>query len=63
EFLLQVFNTSTGTSDQIDFYNFSTGSFTSDVSSETTLNVKMVGKNYSGSISFPTNTSADTYTI
>ena len=63
EFLLQVFNTPTGASDQIDFYNFTTGSFTSSASSETTLAVKMSGTTYNGSITFPTNASGDTYTI
>ena len=28
EFLLQVFNTPTSASDQVDFYNFTTASFT-----------------------------------
>ncbi len=63
EFLLQVFNTPTSASDQVDFYNFTTASFTPAVSSETTLSVKMDGGTYSGSITFPTNASGDTYTI
>ena len=64
EFLLQVFNTATHpTTDQVDFYNFITGSFTSSTSSENTLTVKMSSTVYDGSITFPTNTNGDTYTI
>jgi len=63
EFTLQVFNSPTGASDLLDFYDFASLSFTAGFVSTNNLNVKMTSNSYSGVIKFPTNASGDTYTI
>ncbi len=63
EFMLQVFNTASGSSDPVDFYDFLTGSFSPTFTSTSNLNVKMSGDTYNGSITFPADASGNTYTI
>ena len=63
EFILQVFNAPTGTSDMADFYDFKSNSFSATHTSTSSLNVKMQSDTYTGSITFPANGSGDTYTI
>ena len=63
EFTLQVFNSPTGASDLLDFYDFASLSFTAGVTTKNSLKIKMTSNSYSGVIKFPTNASGDTYTI
>ena len=63
EFILQVFNTPTGSSDLVDFYDFTSLSFRAGFTTKNSLNVKMSGNSYNGVIKFPANASGDTYTI
>ena len=63
EFILQVFNTPTGSSDLVDFYDFTSLSFTTGFTTKNSLNVKMLGNSYNGVIKFPANASGDTYTV
>ena len=63
EFMLQVFNTPSGTSDPVDFYNFLTTSFSPTFTSANNLIVKMDNSTYSKSIKFPADASGNSYTI
>ena len=63
EFILQVFNSSTGASDLVNFYDFTTKSFVTEFTSKSSLKVKMKSNTFTGQILFPTNASGDTYTI
>ena len=63
EFILQVFDTPSSTSDPVAFYDFATKSFSTTFTSASSLNVKMKSTIFVSNISFPVNASGDTYTI
>jgi hypothetical protein len=63
EFILQVFDTPSGSSDPVAFYDFATKSFSVTFTSTSSLNVKMNSTSFSDKINFPANASGDTYTI
>tara|TARA_R110002020_G_scaffold220917_1_gene428928 strand:- start:95 stop:1378 length:1284 start_codon:yes stop_codon:yes gene_type:complete len=63
EFILQVFDTPSGSSDPVAFYDFATKSFSTTSTSTSNLSIKMKSASFIGSINFPANGSGDTYTI
>ena len=58
-FSINVVQKSSSSSVLDKFYNWKTNSFTSDFTTSHTLNVKMIGKIYSNSISFPAGNAGD----
>ena len=63
EFILQVFDTPSGSSDPVAFYDFATKSFSTTFTSTSNLKVKMKSTTFNSNINFPANASGDTYTI
>jgi len=57
EFMLQLYNSSG------QFYNFNTESFAAGFNTENNLTVKMEGETYIGSVVFPANVNADTFSF
>jgi hypothetical protein len=63
EFILQVFDTPSGSSDPVAFYDFVTKSFSITQTSTSSLKVKMKSTTFNSNINFPANASGDTYTV
>ena len=63
EFILQVFDTPSGSSDPVAFYNFVTKSFSTTFTSASNLRIKMKSTTFNSNINFPANASGNTYTI
>ena len=63
EFMLQVIDTPADANDPVDFYNFSTQSFSPTFTSASSLSIKMNNSFYANSITFPANASGNSYTV
>jgi len=63
EFILQVFDTPSNSSDPVAFYDFKTKLFSIIQTSTSSLSIKMNSTSFNSNIKFPANASGDTYTI